>query len=347
MELIKNIWICPYTLTEILNKKKREGVLLKILFSSGKMGYSAIGPLLKFGEGFVSDYTYFLRKKMFTSYLKIDQIPGLFNAEFSKKKYFEEYSILLKNKTKQKQISILSLSFYGAWLDAQARSQSKNLFFGYPLIENHYLITDLFSFSKDFLHDIPFKIVKVKIKSFKESEKLRTLIQTSSKKLKWRLDFNYHFSFSQWKIWEKENLFLAPFIDFIEDPFPDFFSVKSPFSFALDWGKSHYCPIRVMKPTRHPPRFVYQQLAGGNFQRVIFTHTLGHPLEARLSWILASDFYKVHPQKREICGLDYPLDFFEKNDFSCFDKSSDFYSPSGTGLGFDEVLKNRKWKKWV
>jgi len=314
MESIKEIWTSPYTLTEQISQKDRNGLLIKVLFSTGKVGYNSIHPLSRFKEGQLSDYTTLLK-----------QIP------------FQQIT------QKNNQIILLSTILQDAYMDATARSKNQSLLFGYPPIQNHYLIsnTDLWSN----LDGPPFKVFKIKMGSYlkKETFRLRRIIKNTRRKFQLRLDFNEKLSKNQWKKWESENKDLLPFIDFIEDPFLNFSYTPSIFQLAGDWCKPHYGAVRVFKASRHTSRFLHTQPAIPGFQRVIFTHSLNHPLEARLSWVKASQFYKIHPKKKDICGLNYPLNFYQKNDFSCF--HSDFYAPLGAGLGFDPLLRKQKWKK--
>ena len=312
MESIKSIWISFYTLTEKLSQKDRTGLLIKVLFAADKIGYNIIHPLSDFKEGELSDYVTLLKNTQQT-------IP------------------------KNNQTALLHTILQDAYMDAIARSKNQSLLFGYPPIQNHYLISNIHPWTS--LDELPFNVFKIKMGSHlnKETTKLRNIIKNTKKKFQFRLDFNEKLSKKQWKKWENDNKDLLPFIDFIEDPFLNFSHASSPFSLAGDWCKPHFSAVRVLKASRFQLQFVNKLLSAGRFQRIIFTHSLSHPLEARLSWVKASQFYKIHPRKKEICGLNYPLNFYEKNDFSCF--HSNFYAPLGTGLGFDSLLKEQKWKK--
>ena len=314
MKPIKDIWGSSYTLTEQLSKKERLGLLIKVLFSTGQIGYNCLHPLSAFREGKLSDYIQILKNK---------PAPQIIPKNY--------------------QTALLHTTLQFAYMDADARSKNQSLLFGYPPIQNHYLISNI----KQSVHldPLPFSIFKIKMGSQLQIETihLRRIIKNTEKKIHLRLDFNEQLSKNQWKKWEKENKDLIPFIDFIEDPFLNFTHISSDFHLACDWSCSHHSPIRVLKASRHAQESICRLLAKSQFHRIIFTHSLNHPLEARLSWAIASQFYKIHPQKREVCGLNYPLSFYEKNDFSCF--YSNFYAPLGTGLGFDSLLNKQNWKK--
>lgn len=314
MESIKEIWINSYVLTEHVSRKKNTGLLLKVLFSRGQIGYTTLHPLSNFKEGDLSDYTQILE----------DMPPQ---------------QIIPKNY----QTALLHTTLQDAYMDATARSKNQSLLFDHPPIQNHYLISNINSSIN--LDELPFSVFKIKMGSQlkKETIELKHMIKNTKKKFQLRLDFNEKLSKNQWKKWENENKDLIPFIDFIEDPFINYSYIPSVFPLAFDWSQPHYGTVRVLKASRYKLKSICKDLAVSKFQRIIFTHSLCHPLEARLCWVKASQFYKIHPQKREICGLNYPLDFYEKNDFSCF--HSNFYAPVGTGLGFDSLLKKQNWKK--
>ena len=331
MKLIKKVWFSPYTLTERQSRKNHYGILLKVLFLKGEIGYTSLHPLFSFGEGRLSDY-------------------------FSLLKDCNKLDVLMKTKTLGKktpyrggavcsfkiQARYLNLSLQSAWLDAQARVQGHSLLFGYSPIESYKFISNIHE-ALVYKSYCTFKI-KMGENLELETKQLKEFIKNFSTNFRWRLDFNGRISQSQWIQWEKKNFYLLPYVDYIEDPFSPFSMVPSRFPLAGDWGLAYFCPIRVIKASRHCLTSVYEDLAGSRYHRVIFTHSLAHPLEARLSWVKANHFYKVHPRKKETCGLDYPFDFFEKNDFSCFYSPSQFYSSAGTGLGFDELLEQQKWK---
>ena len=324
MDSIKQIWISPYILKEKRSQKEHSGFLLKVLFSKGQVGYNCVHPFPQFGEGVLSDYIPLMRQ-----YRELSQ------------KCFEEKTWKIKSEKKK---YLLSVILEDVWMDAKARSTNHSLLFGYSPIQNHYLVPNIHQSPS--LDSQPFNMFKVKMGFHLQSEtkQLRRIIKNVGQKKSFRLDFNERLSKQEWQKWENENRDIHPYIDFIEDPYLNFSYTPSCFSLAQDWSDSPYCPIRVVKSSRHSLCSVYQQLAEGRFQRVVFTHSLTHPLEARLSWVKALQFYKVHPRKKEICGLNYSLDYYEKNDFSCFYSSSQFYSPLGAGLGFDRLFEKQNWR---
>ena len=331
MDSIKKIWICLYVLIKKRSKEEYTGALLKVLFSKDKIGYGNLHPLPYFGEGSLSDYIHLLKNlDLFNfnkNYLWSHPIHGL-----------KKVDLLCKQK---KWIRII---LQDIWMDAQARSLGRSLLFGYAPIKSHYLISNIYAFKN--LDHLPFGIFKIKMGRFlkEETTHLKKIIQNSSRKLCFRLDFNERISKQDWEKWETENTDILSYIDYVEDPYRHFSYIPSKIYLAQDWSDTHYCPVRVIKASRYSLNSIYRQLAAGRFQRVVFTHSLTHPLEARLSWVKTAQFYAVHPGLKEICGLNYPLNYYEKNDFSFLDLSSQLYSPLGTGLGFDTLLEKQNWK---
>lgn len=304
--LVKNLWIYPYKLIERLSKKEHEGVLLKVLFFSDQIGYGVLHPL------------------------------PMFNKEESLSYHLQ----CLKNQTLT---PLFMKTLESIKKDASFRSQNKNMMNLVESIQNHYLISNIFSIdSFDFIDCKWFK-VKIGDQIHKETQKLRQILKNTKKDIKLRLDFNYKISNYEFKLWEKENKDLATVVEFIEDPFLHFSHFQSVFSFAWDWGEVHYCPLRIIKPSRHPLSYVLKGIGMNYFQRVFFTHACTHPLEARGAKVEASYFYKIHPSKKEVCGLNYPYYLFEKDEFIEQDSSPQ----EGTGLGYDNIFKKLSWKKWI
>ena len=223
--------------------------------------------------------------------------------------------------------------------DAKARAENKSLFKNVSPIQSHQLISDV-SIDKP---SLDFSYLKIKMGKClkKETQFLKEQIKKGN--WKFRLDFNERLSKAQWIEWEKENKDIARFIDFVEDPFLNFHFVPSVFPLAQDWALTHYCPIRIIKGSRYHLSSLFQMVASSKAQRFIFTHSLTHPLEARISYLRASQFYKVYPQKKEVCGLHFDLKSHKPSDFSKYYSQDQFYSSLGTGLGFDELWDRQKW----
>ena len=124
-------------------------------------------------------------------------------------------------------------------------------------------------------------------------------------------------------------------IDFIEDP-----KEKYPYPpFAQDF-LNFPSPIKIIKPSYQPLSHIFQSPSFPLLRRIIFTHSLDHPLGRVTSAYWAGVFYKNYPR------------FFEEGSFlgeSPFknyplSQASSFIPPSGFGFGFTESLKKEGWK---
>jgi hypothetical protein len=156
----------------------------------------------------------------------------------------------------------------------------------------------------------------------------------------WRLDFNGRLSaaeFQPW--WDGLDSALKARIDFVEDPVTDEeFNPEGPW--ADDWLRRRFSRVRVVKPAREAA----EDLA--SYNRIIFTHSLDHPLgQACAAWT-AAHFYAEHPKFMEICGLAAPTQY-PPNPFSeaWFCEGPRLKPTPGTGFGFDEILESLSWER--
>ena len=198
------LYVSTYKLkfkNKILFPLPLEGSLLAFDFGSDLMGYSDFLPWPAFGE------------KSLSCQLN----------EIKQKKFSRRFLIAKQN----------------AFLDAKARSQKRNLFFGLKIPPSHFFIADLLNFNKpEFILEKGFKFIKLKLKPFKineQIEKLKTL-HSDLKTINWRLDLNN----SSWTPWKDKLYFLKNHIDFIEDPLLDksSFEKQNQHLFAQDWSAS-------------------------------------------------------------------------------------------------------------
>lgn len=206
-------------------------------------------------------------------------------------------------------------------------------------ISNHYLITDLFKFSKQGqsklkeLKEQGFKCLKIKLnaKSLIENTDILKNLFSSTFSFLFRLDFNHSLKEKEFEIWlEKNQNWLLKHLDFIEDPF--FYqeeswirlSEKFGLSLAFDqgdlrqkentqgskinktWGGG--INVFVLKPTLENPEEVfkkYQFLSreGKKSLRFVFTHNMDHLLGQLLSLMEAERHRKTLKNKLSDCGL--------------------------------------------
>ena len=219
----------------------------------------------------------------------------------------------------------------------------KVLFQKQSSISNHFLITDLFHFSKQgekHLQELKkqgFKRLKIKMhfSSLKESTSLlKALFFSGTSSFLLRLDFNHSLNEKILETWLKENQsWLLGILDFIEDPF--FYNEKKwsnlskifGVSFALDRGheerksrreereegKRDTLPpslgegvnVFVIKPTLENPEDLLKTLSQnrGGQPSFVFTHNMD-PLLGQLLALMEAERHKKTLKERLLdCGL--------------------------------------------
>ena len=100
-----------------------------------------------------------------------------------------DYIALLKNILSQQsakkndQTIFLDTILQDAYMDASARSKNQSLLFGYPPIQNHYLISNIDLWNN--LDASPFDVFKIKMGSHlkKETIRLRQIIKNTKKEI--------------------------------------------------------------------------------------------------------------------------------------------------------------------
>ena len=238
------LYISPYTL-QFKNKKlfphSLEGSLLAFDFGSDLLGYSDFLPWPAFGG----------EQSLFHQLTQIQQ--GHFSNRFL-------------------------IAKHNAFLDAQARQEKRNLFFGLKIPPSHFLIEDLLNFDKEKqIQEKGFKTVKVKLKAQKipqQTDKLKSLY-SELRSVKWRLDLNGQ----SWSAWKHILNVIKEGLDFIEDPFLDTgFQKGFKELFAEDWIPYPLFSIKIAKPSRDSLESLLKGTASSQWQRVVFTHSFDHPL---------------------------------------------------------------------
>ena len=247
------LYISPYKL-KFKNKglSPLEGVLLAFDFGSALTGYSDFLPWPSFGEPSLSH--------------QLNQIQqGLFSKRFL-------------------------IAQQNASLDAQARSQKRNLLFGLKIPSSHFLIEDLLHFNKQKdLSEKGFQTVKVKLKAYKIPEQIKKLksLYFHFKNKKWRLDLNGQ----SWSPWKEKLAFMKASIDFIEDPLADkAFKKEDKNLFAQDWTPCSPVQIKIIKPSRDSLKELPTKEILQKWKRLIFTHSFDHPLGASHHSLLGWEF---------------------------------------------------------
>ena len=323
---MKHLFFFPYTLKLKNRTGLRQGALLKVDFKDGSVGHADLHPYLEKGEKGLEFHLSALKQKKCT-------LPLC-----------------------QRALAI-------AQTEAKALIKNQNILSRFHIPKSHFLITNLEDF-KDLEKALSqgFKVFKVKLKSplKKQSQKLLGLIKAGGKSVKWRLDFHDFLNEKDWQEWIKESFtgFPKENIDFIEAPFvykerqglwnPNQQKEHAkPVHWPLAWdvwcGKITL-PVYalVFKGSRKDPEdlFKKQHL----FKRVIFTHTLAHPLEQIVSAHLAGQFYHVQPCLREVCGLVH-TGIYEESTWTLPYQGPLFPKLSGPGWGLSHLLDQISWKK--
>jgi O-succinylbenzoate synthase len=223
-------------------------------------------------------------------------------------------------------------SLYFAKMDAEARSQKKYLFEDVQIPESHKLII-----SPD--EPIPHSFTTVKIKAEPATD-LKKILSALPAHLKIRIDFNNKHTFESFSRWIPAIEEYWDRIEFIEDPFPyheeQWDSIPLPLAgdFQEERGK-----IAVVKPAVED----YTQFLQS--EKVIITSYLDHPFGQMCAAYTAAFLKKMHPNKLGVCGLLSHI-AYETNAFSeRLQNNGPFLSVplSGTGFGFDDILKGLKW----
>lgn len=313
------VWMSPYELKLKQEQKFHSGSLLRMEFVDGKMGHADLHPWPEKGEASLKTHLQLLEERKFTRLL--------------------ERALVI------------------ARVEALALAKRINLLSSLQIPLSHYLISDIENFcDADKILNQGFKVFKVKLKSplKRQTEKLLDVIRALGSDIKWRIDFYNDLNYCQWKEWIGKYLLRFPLqsLDFIEMPidYQERLWLKSEiYSFlALDvWSKENTLPVPVLvwKISRKSVKHLIKKRSAGLFERVIFTHSLSHPLDQLSSAYFAAQFYKVEPRLQEVCGL-IQKGFYETKDCALPDRGPFFPRLSGHGWGLNDYFLNRlSWKK--
>lgn len=306
-------------------RRQRDGVLVKHEWGIGEFGFSDLHPWPEFGELELSEQIRILRTGGTTPLL--------------------ERSLELNQ------------------IDARARAEKRSLFFGLTLPQSHRLIMDveeLTSQTMELVEAKGFRIIKLKMGRDLDTEtkKLKSIAEKYS--LKWRLDFNGRVTagtFTSW--WQSLPEAFKAKIDFVEDPCAeDSLGIDGPW--ASDWRSLAEASIRILKPARDKStrdkwtrdrssrdKLPQDKVASlDQYQRVLFTHSLDHPLGQAFALWQAAQSYQLWNCSPEICGLAAP-ECYQPDMFSEYWHSEGpvMFAPSGLGIGFDEILARLPWQR--
>lgn len=370
---IKSIFFSPYVLKAptSLNSlqssgsagSSREGVLLRIDFADGLVGYSDLCPFALFQDPSLESCVQTLRNLILQR-----------NGEVS----FLENSKELAN--------VIQKSIWFAYQDAKARASRKSLFdlsdFQFDSIENHALVTDCLLIKNSELEDLAtqkFSTLKIKLGRDLKLETDRINFISENFNFKLRFDFNAKISGSMFGLFlSKLSRKSRSAIEFVEDAFPyshidwQMANIESPL--ALDFVSSDSnlvsldsrfeaaadgaCDFVIFKPARD---FFSNSQSLDLFSRkskpqMITTSYMDHPVGIafalyELQMILQQS--KISPASIAPAGLltfrqfepNIFVDYFVNNFANPTDvlQSCLLAGTRGTGIGFDEALMRQSW----
>jgi O-succinylbenzoate synthase len=215
-------------------------------------------------------------------------------------------------------------------IDADLRAVRKSAFEGLVLPKAHKLVRDIRSLNPMLLVEwqkAGFTHIKVKMGDAlpEETATLTRLAKASS--FKWRIDFNGKLSagvFGEW--WLALDPEFKMKVDFVEDPTGgEQVTVGGPW--ANDWYKQKSARIGIVKPARESVDDLPL------YDRLIFTHSLDHPLAQACAVWTAARYFAAHPNKVEVCGLSGAIE------------GPQMIAIPGTGFGYDEILREMEWEQ--
>ena len=231
--------------------------------------------------------------------------------------------------------------------DAAARRAGRSLFVGLQVPRSHATLPmDEVAFQQAV--DAGFDRVKVKMGRdlVLEAEFVRSMAERYPA-LRWRIDFN-----GTQKCEDVERLMLSlgeafcEKIDFLEDAFSGSIGPIVALPLAVDREvetKLEDFSVAVLKPAiNEMPALLERAQAAA--KRVVITSYMDHPLGQSYAAWHAALAVRDFPDLIDRCGL-ITHGLFEPDDFTeaLGSPAPDFHPPSGTGLGFDELLENLPW----
>ncbi len=239
--------------------------------------------------------------------------------------------------------------------DAAARAKKKNLFDGIQIPRSHATLTVSATPSQVYnLNQKGFKVGKIKVLPRLEVTAARLVnFAAIVPDWKWRLDFNCTLTVEETlQFWSMLSPGMKQRIDFIEDPC--YYNVMDwqrlqdagiPLGYDMPLQNEEQIPertntpmMRLVKPVRH----------SSNKGLPVFTSYLDHPVGQCWAAFNAALYYTGKPEEDiPLCGL-VTQHVYRPNVFSeelGLDITPNFRAPSGTGLGFDELLAAQDWKK--
>jgi len=302
-----------------------EGALLKAVWPDGKTGYADLFPVRKFGDADVDT-----------------QLSALANGKLS---------------------SLTEQSIWLAKRDAILRKNKQSAFVGMAKVKNHFLVTDLFTFTDSKMAEIRssgYSTLKLKV-GFDPEEEVKVISRwLKQHPIMLRLDFNSRLKFDDYQVFmlslqqgERAR------IEFVEDPFSwNADAWKAVAEFAplaidneaekIDWEKlKSPVPFKVMiiKPARTDVEKAVAKVNQYGLKMVV-TSSMDHPVGVAHALHVATELKKFNPNTLLDCGC-LTLRVYKPNEFANVIQVTGPYLSGikGTGIGFNELLENTPWIK--
>lgn len=294
----------------------REGILLRVAFPDGCVGYADCHP-----------------------WIELDDLP---------------WEDQLRSLVNDNLTPLLQRSLMFARQDAEARAQGVSLFKNLKLPSSHYLFSNLHENGTEELDDgikKGFKKFKLKVSGeLGEVPILQKLVGgLPSEHIKLRLDFNSKLTEDDFRRFLDASHSISHFIEFYEDPFP--YDYKSWMSLRADYGIALACDKSVQKALDHQDSvdyFVFKPAAQvvnpPKHGFTVITSYLDHPIGQLAAMYTAAKAAQEFPQQVVAGGLASHF-AYEPNLFSqhLVMQGDVLLPPEGNGFGFDDLLTQLNW----
>ena len=246
--------------------------------------------------------------------------------------------------------------------DGEARAIGKSLFHGLTIPVSHYLrLSSEGEIDIEELARQGFERIKVKAGKDLDSErvwitKVLSKIEATHATLKMRIDFNAavtRFQLESFLAFIPQGL--RGHIDFLEDPLPydpdtwqelrDVYGVRLAADFEKPSETFRGIDTLVIKPARENVA-AQMEMAAAHDLRVVVTSSLDHPVGLMGAAFAAAGLQRDRPDLLDACGLlshtSYQRDAFSER--IAMD-GPHLNPPSGTGIGFDDLLAALPWER--
>lgn len=253
------------------------------------------------------------------------------------------------NTLKQRRLNpLLKRSLFFAHIDGVAREEKKSLWNKNIRLRSHYTVLDIQQLKSEFLLENVraqgFRTLKLKV-GFNIEQEVPICLRLAEKNwFRIRLDFNGR-STSKNFLQRMGALFLSQ-VEFIEDPEPyeeqRWRAIETSYSVKLAVDQSAARDqkvskqrIKIIKPARE-----------NNLARMqdVITNSLDHPVGQAFAALQAQkSVEKLNRQSKDF-GLQSAHLFPKNAYFSEMSTKDAFFRPiSGSGIGFDDLLKRESW----